>query len=234
MRQRLAPGLLFIAALLTIACGRDADPSSSASLPAPQTAPPTQTATVAEAKATEKVPPPGSTLAPANATFKEFHDQLQQYLVLRAKVENSLPKLTETKDPKKIAERAAALAAGLQDARKGAKQGDIFTPLVTVEFRRILKDDAAARTKTEKTDIMAEVPVKAPAVNALYPTDSPQGPAALPSVPPNLLAVLPELPDTVEYRFLGNALVLRDASANLIIDFLPSVTQGRSGLGGVQ
>ena len=229
MRLRFTPGLLLVTALCTIGCGRDAAPAPEQPTP---TASPTPSGT--GAKAPDKVPPPGSTLAPANATFKEFNDQLQQYLALRTKVENSLPKLTETKDPKKIAERAAALASGLQDARKAAKQGDIFTPTVAVEFRRILKDDAATRTKSEKTDIMAEVPEKAPVVNALYPTDSPQGPAALPSFPPNLLAVLPELPETVEYRFLGRALVLRDASANLIIDFLPSVTQGRGGVGGVR
>ena len=237
MRPRSASGVFLAVALCTIACGNDTNTPPSEQ-PTPSAAPaspaPTPTTTAEAKAASDKVPPPGSTLAPANATFKEFHDRLAEYLALRDKVEGGLPKLTETKDPKKIAERAAMLAAGLQEARKGSKQGDIFTPTVSVEFRRILKEDAAARSKTEKTDIMAEVPVKPPTVNALYPTDSPQGPAALPSVPPNLLAVLPELPETVEYRFLGNALVLRDASANLIIDFLPSVTQGRAGLGGVQ
>ena len=232
MRLRSAPAVFLAAALCSIACGNDATPSSEQPTATPAT--PSGSSAGAAAMASDKVPPAGSTLAPANATFKEFHDQLQRYLAVRDQVEDGLPKLTETKDPKKIAERAAMLAAGLQDARKGAKQGDIFTPPVTTEFRRILKEDAAARSKVEKTNIMAEVPVKAPVVNGLYPTDSPQGPAALASFPPNLLAVLPELPETVEYRFLGTALVLRDASANIIVDFLPSVAPARGGAGGVR
>lgn len=176
--------------------------------------------------------PTVKTLAPANAAFTEFHDNLQRYLDLRAAVEGSLPKLTATKDPQKIAERAALLAAGIQAARKNAKPGDLFTPKVAAEFRRILAADAAARTPTDRANIMAEVPEKPPVVNALYPTDSPRGPAALASFPPKLLAVLPELPDTVEYRYLGQSLVLRDASANLIIDYLPSVAPGRGREGG--
>ena len=78
---------------------------------------------------------------------------------------------------------------------------------------------------------MAEVPQQPPTVNGLYPTDSPKGPAALPSFPPKLLALLPELPETVEYRFLGQSLVLRDAAANVIVDFLPSVAPARPGGG---
>jgi hypothetical protein len=110
-------------------------------------------------------------------------------------------------------------------------QGDIFTAKAAAEVRKILAADAASRTAKEKTNIMNEVPSKAPAVNALYPVDSPSGPAALASFPPKLLAVLPELPETVEYRFLGQALVLRDSSANLIVDFLPGVAPARSGGG---
>lgn len=171
--------------------------------------------------------PAVKTLAPANAVFTEFKENLQRYLDLRAGVEASLPKLTGTNDPKKIAERAALLASGIQAARRNAKPGDVFTPPVAVEFRRILAADAATRTPADRANIMAEVPEKPPVVNALYPTDSPSGPAALPSFPPKLLAVLPELPDTVEYRYLGQSLVLRDASANLIIDYLPRVAPGR-------
>ena len=53
-------------------------------------------------------------------------------------------------------------------------------------------------------------------VNMRYPENAP-----LPTVPPNLLANLPQLPEDLEYRIVGNALMLRDVHANLVIDFIP-------------
>ena len=40
-------------------------------------------------------------------------------------------------------------------------------------------------------------------------------------VPPQLLATLPLLPPELQYRIIGNTLVLWDHHANLIVDFLP-------------
>jgi TonB family protein len=45
--------------------------------------------------------------------------------------------------------------------------------------------------------------------------------APLPTMPPDLLAALPRVPNRLEYRFMNDALVLRDIEANLIIDFVP-------------
>ena len=228
MRKVLECAFVIACGVVTAMCGdRGTAPPPEAS--AVTTPAPTATA-AADVKPVAQSTP-GATLAPPHEASTEFHDKLAEYLALRAKVEAGLPKLTETKDPKKIAERSAALAAGIQDARKGAAQGDIFTPKVAAEFRKILTADAAGRTPTEKTNIMSEVPAKAPAVNALYPVDSPSGPAALASFPPKLLGVLPELPETVEYRFMGQALVIRDVSSNIIVDFLPGVAPARSGGG---
>jgi hypothetical protein len=35
-----------------------------------------------------------------------------------------------------------------------------------------------------------------------------------------LLDALPRLPEGLEYRFMGNDLILRDTKANLIVDFI--------------
>jgi hypothetical protein len=40
-------------------------------------------------------------------------------------------------------------------------------------------------------------------------------------VPPQMLAALPRLPAELQYRIIGNSLVLWDHHANLIVDFLP-------------
>ena len=227
--RSMVPQALVIVGVLGTAIPASVAPSALADRQATTTQKPPATQKPASQK-------PVKTLAPANAAFAEFKEQLDLYLALRARVEGSVPKLDATKDPKKIAERAALLAAGIAAERKDAKQGQIFTPAVTAEFRKILAADTAKRSSTEKANIMAEVPAKPPVVNGQYPTDSATGPAALASFPTNLLLVLPELPETVEYRFLSKSLVLRDASANLIIDYLPSVAPGagREGRGGAR
>ncbi len=40
-------------------------------------------------------------------------------------------------------------------------------------------------------------------------------------IPPLLIAALPPLPPELEYRFIGQSLVLWDVHANLIVDFMP-------------
>ena len=39
----------------------------------------------------------------------------------------------------------------------------------------------------------------------------------------NLLARLPQLPEQLDYRITGRHLLLRDADANLIVDYIPNV-----------
>jgi hypothetical protein len=53
-------------------------------------------------------------------------------------------------------------------------------------------------------------------VNAPFPENLP-----LQSTPATLLLNLPRLPAELDYRFVGNALVLRDTAANIIVDFIP-------------
>ena len=54
-------------------------------------------------------------------------------------------------------------------------------------------------------------------VNQSYPENLP-----LQSTPPSLLMNLPDLPKGLEYRVLGSELVLRDADANIVVDYVPN------------
>jgi hypothetical protein len=58
-------------------------------------------------------------------------------------------------------------------------------------------------------------------VNQEYPQTS-----ALQSTPPTLLSNLPKLPPELEYRIVGQELVLLDTKANLIVDLLPDALPG--------
>jgi hypothetical protein len=48
-----------------------------------------------------------------------------------------------------------------------------------------------------------------------FPVDGP-----LATMPPSVLEVLPPLPEFLEYRFVGNDLILRDRDARLVLDWI--------------
>jgi len=129
------------------------------------------------------------------------------------------PSFSETKDPAKIKAAEEALAARIQTLRASAQPGDIFTAAIQKTFRKLLapelKGEEGKDTKaTLKDDAPKAVPLK---VNSKYPEK-----AALPTVPSNLLLSLPTLPKQLEYRIIGNNLILRDTEADLIVDFIPN------------
>jgi hypothetical protein len=53
-------------------------------------------------------------------------------------------------------------------------------------------------------------------VNSRYPDEIPVS-----TIPPQLLEGLPKLPEEMEYRFVGNDLILMDTHAHIIADFVP-------------
>jgi hypothetical protein len=63
--------------------------------------------------------------------------------------------------------------------------------------------------------IGCDVEIDAPDVNGRWPEGVPQ-----PSMPLHVLAVLPRLPPELEYRFMNRDLVLWDAHANVIVDYI--------------
>ena len=52
-------------------------------------------------------------------------------------------------------------------------------------------------------------------VNARYPDTGP-----LTTVPPQVLQTLPKLTEDLEYRFIGDSLILLDVHAHVIADFI--------------
>src|SRR3954471_12822328 len=57
-----------------------------------------------------------------------FLERVNQYATLHLKLENTLPKLSKESTPEQVDAHQRKLALLIQDARKDAKQGDIFTP----------------------------------------------------------------------------------------------------------
>ena len=152
---------------------------------------------------------------PDAAAIKGFVDRVNEYAALQKKVDDGLPKLSGKSDPSKIEAHQAAMAGRIKIAREAAKRGDIFGSAEPV-LMTVIREDANLRSLREARAAMEEVPkFDPPAVNTAYPEK-----AALATVPPLLLDALPRLPEGLEYRFMGNDLILRDTKANLIADFI--------------
>lgn len=152
----------------------------------------------------------------ANArTLADVQSRIAEYVALHKKLEGSIPRLSKEATPEEIDKHHRALAHLLQQARRGAKPGDIFTAPARAVIRHLLDgvfggpDGAALRAS-----IMDENPGSLKVmINARYPDSVP-----LSTMPPQVLEGLPRLPEELEYRFLGDRLILMDVHAHTIVD----------------
>jgi hypothetical protein len=144
----------------------------------------------------------------------DFTTRVSSYADLRSELERGLPPLMVTEDPAEILRAIRALARKIRVARAGAKEGDIFSPAVSAQFKKALTLEIDAGTMAL---IMDENPghIDVP-INGNYPLRK-----TVTTMPPNVLAALPKLPSDLEYRFLGRHLVLVDTRASVIIDRIP-------------
>lgn len=168
---------------------------------------------------------PGSANAPAPPVNEDakalagFLDRVNQYATVHQKLENSLPKLSKDSTPEQIDAHQRALAKLIQEARSTAKPGDIFTPESQAVIKKLIAKifggpDGAAI----KASVMDENPgVPNLKVNARYPDEVPVS-----TIPPQLLEGLPKLPEEMEFRFVGNDLILMDTHAHIVADIIPN------------
>ena len=194
------------AALPLAACSRDVPPPPEATAKSPENAPPT-----------ERVVGP---LTPAQAdSLATMNERLKDYVALHQKVESELPALPDEATPQQIDRRQRELEQRLRAARGAAKPGEIFTPEARPVIRRLIAQVFdGPEGKQLKASIMDENPTKAKVplrANARYPDTVP-----ISTVPPEVLQTLPKLSEDMEYRFIGRALILLDAHAHLIADFI--------------
>ena len=204
MQGQLSCGVMLLSSLLVAACSSESAHAKRSPEPAAQsTAPKTN---------------------PDAETLVDFKKRIDGYMALHNKLEKEAPPLKETTDPAKIKASQDVLAMKIREARKDARQGDIFTPEIRQLLRRLMypevKGPEGRATKaaiTEESHEVKSVPLK---VNAEYPDTAP-----LMTVPPNILAALPKLPEDLEYRFVSRNMILLDTHANVIVDFVPNAIQ---------
>jgi hypothetical protein len=146
-----------------------------------------------------------------------FMDNVKKYVALHKKLEAKLPKLPKDATPQQIDQSQRALGRLIQQARAGAKQGDIFEKRSRAVFRRLLLGVFGGPDgKQLIASIMDENvgPIKLE-VNGRYPDTVP-----LSTMPPQVLESLPKLPEELQYRFIGRRLILFDEHAHLVADYI--------------
>jgi len=154
----------------------------------------------------------------------DFLERVNAYAALHRKLEAAGPRLPDAATPQQIDQAQRELAARIQSARAGGARGDLFTPEVTVFVKGLLKQVFAGPDGQQlRSSIMDEnVKFIALKVNQRYPDAIPFA-----SMPPEVLAALPTLPEQMEYRFVGDQLILLDPHAHIIADFIPDAMPER-------
>ena len=206
--RRGVVSLVAAGALTLAACTRDR-------MPPP---PPATSESPASAPATERVVGPLS--AEDARALATMNDRLREYVDLHIKLERTLPDLPKDATPQQIDKNQRAFEKLMRATRTAAKPGDLFTAEARPVIKRLLATVfGGPHGKQVKASIMDENPVDPVAlkltVNGRYPDTVP-----LTSVPPQVLQTLPKLSESLEYRFIGDWLILFDVHAHVIADYI--------------
>jgi hypothetical protein len=151
----------------------------------------------------------------------EFTQRVDEYAALHKKLDGTLPKLSTEATPEAIDRHQRSLAALITAARKQARPGDLFTPATQTAMRGVIQ---RVFMGVDRRRLRASIQDEDPgpgtvrlAANGPYPDSVP-----LANMPAELLQALPALPKELEYRFVGDTLILLDSDAHLVADLMPN------------
>jgi hypothetical protein len=207
IRQVVIVVLLATAPTLGACGGHETPPAPPPTSESPRSAPPS-----------ERVVGP---LSPADAqALATMNDRLKEYISLHVNLERTLPPLPKEATPQQIDRNQRLFEQRIRQVRATAKQGDIFTPEAQPVIKRLLAAVFGGPEGQQlKASIMDENPVDPVklkiSVNSRYPDSVP-----LTTIPPQVLQTMPQLTEDLEYRFIGDWLILLDTHAHTIADYI--------------
>lgn len=149
----------------------------------------------------------------------EFQKRIDEYIRLLKSVDSKLPEVPAGAPYEEVDAHQRTLQRALADSRGRIKQGAIFTQPTRAYFRRqigraLSGPDARAVREEIREANPGRVSLQ---VNGRYPDSLPVA-----TMPPQILAMLPKLPPELEYRFIGDRLILLDIHSQLIVDYMDS------------
>ncbi len=154
------------------------------------------------------------------AAIADFLQRVEAYAALRQKVDGTLKEPTGDGRLEAFRDHELEFARLIQKERPNAKAGDVFTKPMRNIVRRLLASvfRGPAGQEIKKSILDEETGHINLQVNAQYPEGAP-----LSTMPLQVLQGLPKLPEGLEYRFIGERLILLDAHARLIVDVVDRV-----------
>jgi hypothetical protein len=157
---------------------------------------------------------------PDAATVADFMQRVADYAKLHKKLDDTLQAVPRDSNPVEFLDHQRALAGLIQKERGSAKPGDICPQAMRTLMRRVLAGVFRGPNGRQiKHSILDEYTGHVRLeINGQYPERVPFA-----SVPPEILQALPKLPDLLEYRFIGERLILLDVEAHVIVDFIEHV-----------
>jgi hypothetical protein len=149
--------------------------------------------------------------------FQEFTNRVNDYVALQRKLDGTLSKLSDHATPQELDAHERALGVLVAKARPDAAPGSLFSKEMQTAVRQLLARVFSEPKGAElKASVLDENPIGTKVtVNGRYPDDIP-----LSTMPPEVLRALPPLPEDLEYRFVGDNLVLLDVKSHLIVDYI--------------
>ena len=160
---------------------------------------------------------------PTVKALAEFVGQVEEYARLHRSAALSLAPFQARRSATELWAREKLLADTIRARRPQAQEGDLFTaavrPVLVGIVQRYLSSPEGAPSRDS---IMSDNPVtETPLTPVVLAVNGSYEPAAsFATMPATLLMRLPNLPEEVEYRFVGKHLLLRDTSANIILDYI--------------
>ena len=152
---------------------------------------------------------------------RAFNAATRDYASMHRRLEQQIGSIQLNTPIETINRLIEELAVAIRVERPDAKQGDFFTPALAPELRARIEHalvmngfSAADVRQSERRDAI-DVGAAVLRVNGTFPWVL--GAAMFPCV----IAALPPLPPELQYRIVGDALVLIDVHASLIVDLLP-------------
>jgi len=170
-------------------------------------------------------PPPAGQPARVNAdalASVQFLKRIDEYVALHKKLEATLPRLPDHPTLAQLDAHAQQLATLIAQARTRAKPGDLLPPDTRAYLRRqigraLAGPDGRASRQSIAEDNPGKVQLR---VNGRYPEGVP-----VVTMPAEILAALPRMPDEIEYRFIGQRLILLDVHAKVVVDYMDAALQ---------
>lgn len=155
---------------------------------------------------------------PAHAAYRHLNAEIARYLKIHSDLRAEVPGPVPNSSSRELNEASDMLANAIQRARPGGRQGDFFdadaTRRIIERLRDVLRTPNAAAAVAAIDDERAAV-LKLQ-IYLRFPMEN-----EMATVPPSLLQALPRLPAELEYRIVGEDLVLRDVKAAMILDYIP-------------